>query len=49
MEINGMSTRLVELIVRGMGRFRGGLNMTTVLSMAFFSGISGSKLAMWQQ
>ncbi|MBJ9816319.1 TRAP transporter large permease subunit [Citrobacter koseri] len=45
MEINGMSTRLVELIVRGMGRFRGGLNMTTVLSMAFFSGISGSKLA----
>ncbi|VTN14282.1 Neu5Ac permease [Raoultella terrigena] len=40
-----MSTRLVELIVRGMGRFRGGLNMTTVLSMAFFSGISGSKLA----
>lgn len=34
MEINGMSTRLVELIVRGMGRFRGGLNMTTVLSMA---------------
>lgn len=45
MEINGMSTRLVELVVRGMGRFRGGLNMTTVLSMAFFSGISGSKLA----
>ncbi len=33
-----MSTRLVELIVRGMGRFRGGLNMTTVLSMAFFPG-----------
>ena len=45
MEHNGMSTRLVELVVRGMGRFRGGLNMTTVLSMAFFSGISGSKLA----
>ncbi|RWR00649.1 C4-dicarboxylate ABC transporter permease [[Pantoea] beijingensis] len=45
MEVNGMSTRLVELIVRGMGRFRGGMNMTTVLSMAFFSGISGSKLA----
>lgn len=45
MEVNGMSTRLVELIVRGMGRFRGGLNMTSVLSMAFFSGISGSKLA----
>jgi len=45
MEHNGMSTRLVELVVRGMGRFRGGLNMTTVFSMAFFSGISGSKLA----
>ena len=45
MEINGMSSRLVEFIVRGMGRFKGGLNMTTVLSMAFFSGISGSKLA----
>ena len=45
MEHNGMSTRLVELVVRGMGRFRGGLNMTSVLSMAFFSGISGSKLA----
>ncbi|QBH97538.1 TRAP transporter large permease subunit [Limnobaculum zhutongyuii] len=45
MEVNGMSTRLVELIVRGMGKFRGGLNMTTVLAMAFFSGISGSKLA----
>lgn len=45
MEVNGMSARLVEFIVRGMGRFRGGLNMTTVLSMAFFSGISGSKLA----
>lgn len=45
MEVNGMSSRLVEFIVRGMGRFKGGLNMTTVLSMAFFSGISGSKLA----
>jgi tripartite ATP-independent transporter DctM subunit len=45
MEANGMSTRLVELIVRGLGRFRGGLNLTIVTSMAFFSGISGSKLA----
>jgi TRAP-type mannitol/chloroaromatic compound transport system permease large subunit len=44
MEINGMSTRLVELIVRGMGRFRG-LNMTTVLSMAFSP---GSPAPSWQ-
>lgn len=45
MEVNGMSTRLVELIVLGMGRFKGGLNLTIVVAMAFFSGISGSKLA----
>lgn len=45
MEVNGMSSRLVELIVRGMGRLRGGLKVTIVLGMAFFSGISGSKLA----
>ncbi|MBS1157133.1 MAG: dicarboxylate transporter, DctM subunit [Proteobacteria bacterium] len=45
MEVNGMSSRLVELIVRCMGRFRGGLNMTIVVAIAFFSGISGSKLA----
>ena len=45
MEVNGMSARLVELIVRGMGRFKGGLNLTMVIAMAFFSGISGSKLA----
>lgn len=45
MEVNGMSTRLVELIVRWMGRLRGGLNMTIVVGIAFFSGISGSKLA----
>ena len=45
MEVNGMSSRLVELIVRGMGRLRGGLRVTIVLGMAFFSGISGSKLA----
>ena len=45
MEINGMSPRLVEFIVRVMGRFKGGLNLTTILTMAFFSGISGSKTA----
>lgn len=45
MEVNGMSARLVELIVRCMGRLRGGLNMTIVIGIAFFSGISGSKLA----
>ena len=45
MEINGMSSRLVELIVRCMGRYRGGLNMTIVVALAFFSGISGSKTA----
>jgi tripartite ATP-independent transporter DctM subunit len=45
MEVNGMSSRLVELIVRCMGRLRGGLNMTIVVGIAFFSGISGSKLA----
>ena len=45
MEVNGMSPRLVEFIVRVMGKFKGGLNMTTVVTMAFFSGISGSKLA----
>ena len=45
MEVNGMSSRLVELIVRGMGRVRGGLGVTIVVTMAFFSGISGSKLA----
>lgn len=45
MEVNGMSSRLVELIVRCMGRFRGGLNLTIVVAMAFFSGISGSKTA----
>lgn len=45
MEVNGMSARLVELIVRGMGRMRGGLNLTIVTAVAFFSGVSGSKLA----
>jgi tripartite ATP-independent transporter DctM subunit len=45
MEVNGMSSRLVELIVRGIGHVRGGLNLTIVTAIAFFSGVSGSKLA----
>jgi len=45
MEINGMSSRLVELLLRWFGRLRGGLNLIMVVAMAFFSGISGSKLA----
>jgi tripartite ATP-independent transporter DctM subunit len=45
MEINGMSSRLIELLVRMMGRMRGGLNVIMVVATAMFSGISGSKLA----
>ena len=45
MEINGMSSRLIELLLRWFGRLRGGLNLIMVVAMAFFSGISGSKLA----
>lgn len=45
MEANGMSIRLIELLLRMMGRMRGGLNVITVVASAFFSGISGSKLA----
>jgi tripartite ATP-independent transporter DctM subunit len=45
MEVNGMSSRLVELLLRWFGRLRGGLNLIMVIAMAFFSGISGSKLA----
>ncbi len=45
MEVNGMSSRLIELLLRWFGRLRGGLNLIMVLAMAFFSGISGSKLA----
>lgn len=45
MEANGMSARLIELLMRMFGRLRGGLNLIVVLAMAFFSGISGSKLA----
>jgi tripartite ATP-independent transporter DctM subunit len=45
MEANGMSTRLIELLVRLIGRMRGGLNVIMIVATAFFSGISGSKLA----
>jgi tripartite ATP-independent transporter DctM subunit len=45
MEVNGMSARLIELLLRLVGRARGGLNLIIVLATAFFSGISGSKIA----
>jgi tripartite ATP-independent transporter DctM subunit len=45
MEANGMSTRLIELLVRMFGRVRGSMNLITILATAFFSGVSGSKLA----
>jgi tripartite ATP-independent transporter DctM subunit len=45
MEANGMSARLIELLVRLFGGVRGGLNVIMILATAFFSGISGSKLA----
>lgn len=45
MEANGMSVRLIELLQRGLGRMRGGLNVVMVASMVLFSGISGSKMA----
>lgn len=45
MEANGMSTRLVELLLRMVGRTKGGLNLIIVIATAFFSGVSGSKLA----
>jgi len=45
MEANGMSVRLIELLQRGVGRMRGGLNVVMVSSMVLFSGISGSKMA----
>ncbi|MBV8568533.1 MAG: TRAP transporter large permease subunit, partial [Methylobacteriaceae bacterium] len=45
MEANGMSARLVELLLRMLGRLRGGLNLIIIVATAFFSGISGSKLA----
>jgi len=45
MEANGMSERLVGLLLRLVGRMRGGLNVAMVLGMVIFSGISGSKTA----
>jgi tripartite ATP-independent transporter DctM subunit len=45
MEANGMSARLIELLLRVFGRMRGGLNLIMITATAFFSGISGSKLA----
>ncbi|EPJ79996.1 TRAP transporter DctM family protein [Pseudomonas sp. CFII64] len=45
MEVNGMSARLIELLVRVFGRVRGSMNLITILATAFFSGVSGSKLA----
>lgn len=45
MEVNGMSSRLIELLLRMMGRMKGGLNLIVILATALFSGVSGSKLA----
>jgi len=45
MEQNGMSARLIELLLRMFGRVRGGLGLITITATAFFSGVSGSKLA----
>ncbi|MFL6582389.1 MAG: TRAP transporter large permease subunit [Burkholderiales bacterium] len=45
MEANGMSSRLIELLLRMMGRVRGGLSLIIITATAFFSGVSGSKLA----
>ena len=45
MESNGMSSRLIQLLLRIFGRVRGGLGLITITATAFFSGVSGSKLA----
>jgi tripartite ATP-independent transporter DctM subunit len=45
MEANGMSSRLIELLVRMLGRLKGGFNLISIVAVAFFSGVSGSKLA----
>jgi tripartite ATP-independent transporter DctM subunit len=45
MESNGMSARLIELLLRIFGRVRGGLGLISISATAFFSGVSGSKLA----
>ncbi|NGN41527.1 TRAP transporter large permease subunit [Mesorhizobium sp. CGMCC 1.15528] len=45
MEINGMSSRLIELLLRCFGHLRGGLNVIVIMATALFSGVSGSKFA----
>ena len=45
MESNGMSSRLIELLLRVFGRLRGSMGLITISATAFFSGVSGSKLA----
>ncbi len=45
MEVNGMSRRLIDLLMLGVGHRRGGLRIVIVAAMALFSGISGSKNA----
>ena len=45
MEANGMSVRLIELLLRLMGGAQGGLNLISIVATVLFSGISGSKLA----
>ncbi len=45
MEVNGMSKRLIDLLMLGAGRSRGGLRIVMIVAMALFSGISGSKSA----
>lgn len=45
MEVNGMSSRLIELLLRCFGHVRGGLNIIVILATALFSGVSGSKFA----
>jgi TRAP-type transport system large permease protein len=45
MNSGGITSRLIEFANAVVGRFRGGLAQTTVLSTMLFSGISGSAVA----
>ena len=45
MESNGMSSCLIELLLGLFVRVLGGLGLITIIVTAFFSGVSGSKLA----
>lgn len=45
MEVNGMSRRLIAFLDLLLNRVRGGLSLVLIVSMAVFSGISGSKSA----